>query len=154
MNDFHGKSNLAYWIAYNAHEGQLYAEHDYFTYHVLSIAQEFIHPHGYVKTTDYQAYIVALLHDVVEDSNVSMQTILNLFGRDISDAVWRITHWDKVDYLTQYIPAVATNRLATLVKIKDLEFNLNQPTEPPGDKKQLYREAHTYLKKIWEEQYG
>jgi GTP pyrophosphokinase len=71
--------------------------------------------------------IVAVLHDVVEDSGYQLEEIEEKFGRRISDAVDVLTKPDNsnVDYLDEYIPAVVENSIARKVKRADLKDNLD-----------------------------
>jgi GTP pyrophosphokinase len=71
--------------------------------------------------------IVAVLHDVVEDSEYQSEEIEEKFGQRISDAVDVLTKPDKanVDYLDEYIPTVAENSIARKVKQADLKDNLD-----------------------------
>jgi (p)ppGpp synthase/HD superfamily hydrolase len=130
---------LAYALAEHAHHGQKYGDHDYFFYHVLGVASEF-------DESDHEAYIVALLHDVIEDSGVEFYTVYKLFGIEIGDAVWLLTKPENQKY-DEYIEVIAQQnchpgRIARRVKIADLKFNLSQP-ELKNEAK--YRKALAYL---------
>jgi len=93
---------------------------------------------------DTDAYVTALLHDVVEDSNVDLTT-LDMLGipKHIIAAVDKLTHWDHAPYL-DYIAAIKTNPLATKVKIADIENNLSD--SPSARKFDLYHTALDILK--------
>lgn len=71
-----------------------------------------------------KAKVVALLHDVVEDSYMSVGEIKRCFGEDVGNAVQVLTHDKKKTYM-EYIFAVKSNPLARKVKIQDLIHNLN-----------------------------
>jgi len=147
------QEELAYALAKHAHAGQKYGDHDYFEYHVLGVANQFDHLCYYETTRDknnsvrmkckkcghdglkYQdrcagydskAYIVALLHDVVEDSHISMLTIENLFTEGIRNSVNAMSNiYD--DTYEEYISYLSRNKTAIKVKIADLKFHLSQP---------------------------
>lgn len=68
--------------------------------------------------------IVAVLHDVVEDSPVSVEEIRHGWGITIADAIDAISHRVNERY-EDYIERVAQNPLATAVKVLDLEDNLD-----------------------------
>ncbi len=129
------KEALAYALAKDAHEGQRYGKHDYFEYHVLGVASSFWH------VLD-EAYIVALLHDVVEDSEISHDCILDLFGTSISRAVVALTRDKNIVRYEDYISLVTRSDIAIKVKIADLKFHLSQP-ELKNEAK--YRKALAYL---------
>lgn len=67
---------------------------------------------------------VAWLHDVVEDTNLTFEALLDLrVTEPIVNLVKILTRIDDEDYL-DYIIRVSENELATEVKIADLEDNL------------------------------
>jgi len=69
------------------------------------------------------AKIVALLHDVVEDTPVSLDEIAaDGFSQDVLSALRLVTHDPKVSY-EDYIHALAENPIAKEVKLADLEDN-------------------------------
>jgi GTP diphosphokinase / guanosine-3',5'-bis(diphosphate) 3'-diphosphatase len=74
------------------------------------------------------AKIVALLHDVLEDTPTTIDEIKH-FGDDVVDAVVAITHKQGESYV-EYIERVKLNTIATQVKIADIADNLNDlPSE-------------------------
>ena len=89
--------------------------------------------------------IVALLHDIVEDTDATPEFLLQQgFPSEIVEAVDAISHREDESY-EAFIDRVAQNPLATTVKISDLEdnmdiFRLNEITEE--DRLRLYK----YLK--------
>ena len=100
-------------LATKAHEGQTdklgnpYIEHPR---RVMEMAD----------TTDKK--IVAILHDVVEDTDISIQTIYRLFGEEIGEAIEAITHL-KCEPRELYYERVKSNGLAHSVKLLDLADN-------------------------------
>jgi len=69
-------------------------------------------------------YIVGWLHDVVEDTKVTLGDLLDEgFSYDIIKAVDAITHRSDEDYV-DYIKRVRENFTARQVKISDIEHNL------------------------------
>lgn len=73
---------------------------------------------------DY-ARIVALLHDVVEDSETKIEDLREAgFSEEILDAVDAITHRQKESY-EQYFRRLRNNRLAREVKLADLRDNMD-----------------------------
>ena len=134
------KEKLAYALAEHAHAGQKYGEHDYFHYHVLGVAKRFS-PQSY----NSDAYITALLHDVVEDSGIHLVTIRNLFGSEIADSIEGLTK-TKTESYDYYINQIRHRKLATKVKIADLKFHLSQPDK--GDLHKRYRKALKILEVV------
>jgi (p)ppGpp synthase/HD superfamily hydrolase len=72
--------------------------------------------------------VIALLHDVLEDSDATPKEIEDLFGTEIAAAVCILTHCKEEDY-ARYIERIKTNPMATTVKIADIADNLgDSPT--------------------------
>ena len=82
---------------------------------------------------------VALLHDVIEDCNVSACDLLDKgIPQDIVDAVCLLTRIPGQDYLS-YILDILRDDMARQVKIQDIKHNL--PTARNKDKKDKYNLA-------------
>jgi (p)ppGpp synthase/HD superfamily hydrolase len=67
--------------------------------------------------------VIALLHDVLEDSDATPAEIEEVFGTEVAVAVSVLTHCEEEDY-TRYILRIKTNPKATAVKIADIADNL------------------------------
>lgn len=107
----------------------------------------FLHPFSimYHCKNDNQR-IVALLHDVLEDSElINPMDILANFGQEIFDAVVAMTR-GKGETYSDYISRISTNKLAKSVKILDLKDNLrNRGYEIPDSLRKRYEKALYYL---------
>ncbi len=127
-------------IAEKAHKGQTRWDgiEPYFN-HPLRVAKA-------VKKYGQDAQIVAILHDVVEDTEVTLEG-LSEFGEVITQAVAAITKKDKEDYL-QYLKRVRENRLASLVKIADITDNLNGLGKQ-RQRRRAYKLARFILEEAW-----
>lgn len=68
--------------------------------------------------------IVALLHDVVEDGNITLDYLSKYFTPDICESVKLLTKKPDQDYI-YYIYIIKKNRMARTVKIADLEHNMD-----------------------------
>lgn len=123
-------------LAVAAHSGATYAGKPYIR-HPMAVAKTVEAMVGY--TFDHPAVVVAILHDVVEDSDLEVEDIDILFGKDIADAIEAITKRPDEDYLSEYIPRVAFNSYATIVKIADLMENLSNTAtlKPKNEAKYL-----------------
>jgi (p)ppGpp synthase/HD superfamily hydrolase len=75
---------------------------------------------------NHDAMVVALLHDVIEDTDYTLTEIYTCmkFGSHICEAIHAITKCDDEDQET-YLARVKTNALATQVKLADIEDNLD-----------------------------
>jgi (p)ppGpp synthase/HD superfamily hydrolase len=74
--------------------------------------------------------IVAALHDTIEDSDVTEQSLLDMgFDKKIVDAVVLLTKTEGYDYIN-YMRSIKLNPLAKAVKIADMRANLaDTPTK-------------------------
>ena len=74
------------------------------------------------KTSDEK--IVGILHDVVEDSNITFEDLTSEgFAPNIIEALRCITKTDEKEPYDHFIARIKTNRLATAVKLNDLTDN-------------------------------
>lgn len=69
--------------------------------------------------------IAALLHDVIEDSQITVSTIRNLFGKNVCVLVDALTRYSKRSY-EEYITRVSKYPGAIPIKLADLEDNLDE----------------------------
>lgn len=77
------------------------------------------------QMTTEEEKIVAILHDVLEDSNVTVEYLVEQdFSDNVITALVLLTKTRKQNYLN-YIKNIKTNKLATVVKIADLIDNIN-----------------------------
>lgn len=97
-----------------------------------------------------QERIVAVLHDVVEDSDNELRDIEETFGTDIADAIEALTKPENVDYVKEYIPQVAGNDTARKVKQADLRDNLDVTRLPEVSQEDFenIQKYHRSLKKL------
>ena len=78
-----------------------------------------------VNFTDPQLVIIALLHDVLEDStNIKEQDVKSAFGKDILNIILTLTRTKNEDYV-DYIERICSDTTAVKVKLADLEDNMN-----------------------------
>lgn len=97
--------------------------------------------------------IVALLHDIIEDTDVTADELLNLgFDQEIVDAVVVLTKQKNETY-ESFIERVGKNELARNVKIADLEDNMNIRRLPKINEKDMerlndYLQAWRYLNSL------
>lgn len=68
--------------------------------------------------------IVAVLHDVVEDGDKTLECIEDKFDAEIRDAVDALTKRDGESY-TEFVERAAENPIARQVKIADIEDNMD-----------------------------
>ena len=67
--------------------------------------------------------IVALLHDVVEDTEYTIDDLIRMgFDKAVTDAIALMTHAEGVDYM-DYVRQIQKNPVAKAVKLADLRHN-------------------------------
>ena len=95
--------------------------------------------------------VVGMLHDTLEDTEMTKETLFSLFGKEIADAVSLLTHHDAVPYL-DYVRGVkkSGNALAIAVKKADLRNNMDLSRLPKVTDKDLkrvekYKKAYAIL---------
>lgn len=129
----------AYRMARQYHEGQRYGTQDYLV-HLGTVA---------FNVKGIKLETVAWLHDIVEDTDCSLDDICSIFGREIAEAVDAITQHDGEDY-ESYIRRAGSNEIARKVKLADLVANLSASVREPNkhngrDRVARYAEAIKYL---------
>lgn len=109
------------------------------------------HPfHVAEQMDDENSVVVALLHDIVEDTDTTFEELEQMgFNKEVLDALHLLTHKEGVDYF-DYVQEIAKNPLATKVKLADLEHNmdptrLNEITEKDIKRREKYQKAYTFL---------
>ena len=111
------KIKKALEIAFDAHKDQVDKAGLPYIYHPFYLATQ-------METED--SIIVALLHDVVEDSHYTFEQIESYaFSASIMAALRLLTHEDSEDYIA-YIHRVKANELARIVKLADLKHNSDE----------------------------
>ena len=68
---------------------------------------------------------MALLHDTVEDTSVSLEDLKAIFPPEVTDAVALLTHKEGIDYF-DYVRLIKKNPVARKVKLADLAHNSDQ----------------------------
>jgi (p)ppGpp synthase/HD superfamily hydrolase len=103
-------------IAVTAHSGQHQKDGTPYVLHPIRLMFSLGNPN---------ARILALLHDVVEDTDTTFEKIENEgLPAEIMEALRLLTH-DPEDSYEAYIERIATNPLARLVKLADLTDNMD-----------------------------
>ena len=132
---------LAFEIAKEAHAGQTDKAGLDYILHPLQVAAE--------MTTDEEK-AVALLHDIIEDTDVTASELLAKGLPDnVVEAVKALTKKHNQNYAA-YLAGVKKNRLATAVKLADLKHNsdlsrLEKITQKDRERAEKYRKAIEYL---------
>ena len=140
-NDDYKSLKKALDLARRKHDGQKDKAGDDYIFHPITVA---------LQCKSVEAKTVALLHDVLEDSDTSTKELEELgFDWQIIEALSLLNH-DKSQPYEEYIKKIkeSGNRLAVEVKLADLTTNMDTGrlggNKPP--KYELYKWAYDYLK--------
>ncbi len=99
------------------------------------------HPfHLAEQMADEVTTVVALLHDVVEDSAITFEDLEKEgFERAVIDALKLLTHKDKSVLYMDYVAKIKENPVAKAVKLADLKHNTDLTRLDVIDEKALTR---------------
>ena len=121
MPDYH----KAFLFAVKAHYGQVDKSGNPYILHPLNVS-------FMVEAEDEK--ILALLHDVVEDTEYTFDDVAELGFGHLTDALDCLTRRDTETY-KEYVVRISENRLATAVKIADLKHNLSRKDNLPENER-------------------
>ena len=131
-------------LAYAAHHGQQDKSGAPYIFHPIHLAEQM---------DDEYSCCVALLHDTVEDTYVTIADIRREFPAEVADAVALMTHEEGVDYF-DYVRAISKNPIARKVKLADLAHNSDQSriagSAISEEKKSALRAKYEKAKRILE----
>ena len=103
-------------IAYEAHLGQLDYNDVPYIFHPYHLAEQM---------DDEISCAAALLHDIVEDTELTLADLEKIFPAQVVEIVRLLTHNEKIDYF-DYIREIKTDPIATKVKLEDLKHNSDE----------------------------
>ncbi len=135
------KVKKAMIVAYEKHKNQKDKSGVPYIFHPMHLAEQM---------DDEKSTIVALLHDVIEDTSMTFSEFEKLnFDEEIVEAIKCMTHDKSKDYF-EYIKHISKNPLATKVKIADLKHNLDVTrlttiTEKDKKRNEKYKKCLKYL---------
>ena len=128
-------------VAYEAHKDQYDKAGVPYINHPLHLAE---------SMDDEYTTIAALLHDVVEDTDITLDDLAKEFPKEVIDALKLLTHQKSIPYM-DYVAKIKTNDIAKAVKIADLKHNsdltrLDCITDKDIERIKKYQEALELLK--------
>ena len=125
-------------IAFAAHKNQTDKNGIPYIYHPIHLAEQM---------ADEKTICVALLHDVVEDTDITFEQLVREgFPDDIIEALKLLTHDDSIQYM-DYVKEIKSNPIAAAVKLADLKHNSDLTRLDVIDEKAINR-AEKYKKAI------
>ena len=105
----------AYLFAEKAHRGQKRSSGEDYIIHPVNVAATLIRLH-----MDLDTIIAGLLHDVVEDCNVTPQEIEKEFNKEVADLVVGLTKISKIKFKTKEESQIENFRKMVVAMAKDL----------------------------------
>lgn len=125
-------------LCFEAHKNQTDKSGLPYIFHPFHLAEQM---------TDEVTTIVALLHDVVEDTDYSLNDIEAMgFSQEVMTALSLLTHDKSVPYM-DYVALIKQNPVAKTVKLADLKHNSDLSRLDVVDEKALAR-REKYLRAI------
>ena len=107
-------TKIALDLCFRAHKDQRDKSGLPYVFHPFHLAEQML---------DEESTIVALLHDVIEDTDYTLEDLRKMgFGESVLDAIALMTHEDSVPYM-DYVAKIKTNPIAKAVKLADLRHN-------------------------------
>ena len=107
-------TKVALKLCFEAHKEQTDKSGMPYVFHPFHLAEQM---------TDEETTVVALLHDVIEDSAYTVADLREMgFSERVLDAVALMTHTPDVPYM-EYVAQIKTNPIARAVKLADLRHN-------------------------------
>src|SRR5512139_2896220 len=113
----------------SAHHGQLRQSGEAYVSHPIAVARILTGLH-----LDPQAIVAALLHDVVEDTDVSLEDVAGQFGKPVAELVEGMSKLDKLQFETKedaqaenfrkMLMAMARDVRVILIKLADRLHNM------------------------------
>ena len=135
------KTKKALKLCFEAHKAQLDKSGIPYVFHPFHLAEQM---------KDENTTIVALLHDVIEDTDYTFNDLIAMgFDGAIIEAIKLMTHEEGVPYM-DYVEKIKSNPIAREVKLADLRHNsdlsrLDAPTEKDKMRVEKYRKAIVLL---------
>ena len=128
-------------LCYEAHHGQTDKAGVPYVFHPFHLAEQM---------TDEDSAVAALLHDVAEDTEYTLEDLDAMgFSERVLEALRLLTHDPSVPYL-EYVASLKENPIARAVKLADLAHNSDPTRLPPElrnpEREDRYRRAMAILK--------
>ncbi|MBP3633528.1 MAG: GTP pyrophosphokinase [Oscillospiraceae bacterium] len=130
-------------IAYQSHHGQKDKSEMPYIFHPIHLAEQM---------TDEPSTCVALLHDVIEDTDMTIERLKSVgFPQEVLKALRLMTHDKAVEYM-DYVAEIKKDPIARVVKLADLRHNsdlsrLDIVDEAAQKRVEKYKAAIEFLEK-------
>lgn len=128
-------------LCFEAHKDQVDKSGTPYVFHPFHLAEQM---------QDEYTTVTALLHDVVEDTDYTIEDLIDMdYPREVIEALQLLTHTNSVPYL-DYVKAIKNNPIAKAVKLADLQHNsdtsrLDEITQDALNRVEKYKKAINLL---------
>ena len=127
-------------LSFTAHKDQTDKSGMPYVFHPFHLAEQM---------PDENTTIVALLHDVIEDTPYTLDDLRAMGFNEVLDALALMTHDKRIPYM-DYVAKIKGNKIARTVKLADLKHNsdlsrLNNVDEKAMKRIEKYRQAIALL---------
>ena len=124
------KTKKALKLCFEAHKDQTDKSGMPYVFHPFHLAEQM---------SDEYTVTAALLHDVVEDTDITFDDLERMgFPAKVTDALKLLTHVDSVEYM-DYVAKIKQDPVAAAVKLADLRHNSDTSRLDAVDERALKR---------------
>ena len=117
-------------LCFDTHKNQVDKSGMPYVFHPFHLAEQM---------DDEISTVCALLHDVVEDSETTLDDLSKMgFPKEVIEVLSLLTHADDIPYM-DYVREIKKNPIATKVKIADLKHNSDSTRVEYADERMLER---------------
>lgn len=117
-------------LCFEAHKAQTDKSGMPYVFHPFHLAEQM---------SDENTTIVALLHDIIEDTDYTLEDLKAMgFNHEVIEAISLMTHDPKLPYM-EYVAQIKKNIVAKTVKLADLKHNSDLSRLDHIDEKALKR---------------
>ncbi len=109
----------AYIVARDAHDGQMRSSGDPYITHPVAVAINLAKMH-----LDHETLMAALLHDVIEDTEVTKDELAELFGHTVAELVEGVSKLDKLKFDNKEEMQAENFRKMVLAMVQDIRVIL------------------------------
>jgi RelA/SpoT family (p)ppGpp synthetase len=113
------KMQEAYIMARSGHDGQSRSSGDPYITHPVAVSRILAD-----MRLDHEALIAALLHDVIEDTEISHEDIASAFGSVVADLVEGVSKLDKLKFRSKEEAQAENFRKMTMAMVQDIRVIL------------------------------
>ncbi len=109
----------AYIVARDAHDGQMRSSGDPYITHPVAVALNLAQ-----MNLDHETLMAALLHDVIEDTEVTKEQLADLFGNTVAELVEGVSKLDKLKFDNKEEMQAENFRKMVLAMVQDIRVIL------------------------------